>query len=323
MSRTHRRIAIAAAVVAALVAGILATRAASPPATPNPPGTFSFAVLGDAPYYWWEDLRFRIALRAIERHDLSAVIHVGDIFWKPCSDAMYRSFHDRFNGLGHPLIYTPGDNEWTDCWEPQSGGYSPLERLATLRRIFFADPSHSLGRKRIALQSQAGLIENARWQHEGVVFATVHLPGSRNGTKPFPGRTAADDAGAQRRLNGAIAWMRETFAEARARKAPAVVLAFHASLSLELPVGHDYRAPYEAFIVALEEEADRFGAPVLIVHGDDHEFLVDRPVAGLANLTRMEVPGSHDVGWVRVSVNPRAPSPFAFESHIVPRWKFW
>ena len=32
------------------------------PATPNPPGTFSFAVLGDAPYYVWEEIQFRLVM---------------------------------------------------------------------------------------------------------------------------------------------------------------------------------------------------------------------------------------------------------------------
>lgn len=308
------RLIITAMIVAGVIVALIVT-GGTPPPKPNAPGTFSFAVLGDAPYYFWEDLQFRLVLRAIDEHELTEVIHVGDMFWKPCSDAMYRAFRNRFNRVGHPLIYTPGDNEWADCWETRSGGYAPLERLAALRRVFFADPSRSLGAKPIALTSQGGeLIENARWQHDGLVFATVHLTGSFNATRRFPKRTAADDAEARRRLAGAVSWLRATFAEAHARNATAVVIAFHASL--------DERVPYAPFSAALEEEALRFRRPVLIVHGDDHQFIVDRPLRP-RNLTRMMVPGSHDVGWVRVSVRPGAASPFAFESHVVPRWKYW
>ena len=32
----------------------------------------------------------------------------------------------------HPLIYTPGDNEWVDCWQDRGGRFDPLERLALL-----------------------------------------------------------------------------------------------------------------------------------------------------------------------------------------------
>ena len=57
-------------------------------------------------------------------------------------------------------------------------------------------------------------------------------------------------------------------------------------------------------------------------HGDQHEYTVDRQL-GLANLTRLEVPGSPNVGWVRVTITPNAREPFAFEPHVIPRWKVW
>src|SRR3989344_254193 len=62
------------------------------------------------------------------------------IIWKqdsegfpPCADA---TFQDRF-GLAqkskHPFIFTPGDNDWTDCYRAKPRTYEPLERLAKLR----------------------------------------------------------------------------------------------------------------------------------------------------------------------------------------------
>ena len=33
------------------------------------------------------------------------------------------------SNLRGPVIYTPGDNEWTDCHRVNNGGYNPLERL--------------------------------------------------------------------------------------------------------------------------------------------------------------------------------------------------
>jgi len=311
------------AVVLTLAVAFL-TKSGPPEGTPNPPGSFSFAVLGDAPYYFHEDLRYRLVLRSLDAHELSSIIHIGDIFWRPCSDAMYVRNLDRFNDLRHPVIFTPGDNEWTDCWEPGSGGFAPLERLNRIRQIFFAVPTRSLGSRRIALISQGSeFVENVRWEQQRVIFATIHLVGSRNGTKPFPGRTAADDEEATRRTEAAVKWLRETFAAATATDARAVVLAFHASLAIKRPVGHHHRQPYEPFIAALEEEVERFRKPVLVVHGDDHQYVVDHPLKRLANFTRMQVPGSPDVGWVRVVVTPDAKSTFAFEEHVVRRWKYW
>jgi hypothetical protein len=72
---------------------------------------------------------------------------------------------------------------------------------------------------------------------------------------------------------------------------------------------------------------ERFRRPVLAMHGDNHDYIVDRPLSRrgqrLENFSRLQVPGSPDVGWVRVIVNPGAADPFSFEKHVVPRWKYW
>lgn len=113
---------VGAIVLLSLVTFVLLTRGPETP-TPNPPGTFSFAVLGDAPYDTLEEIQYRLVLESLNSHDLSWVIHVGDVFWRPCTDEHYLKALERFNSLRHPVIYTPGDNEWTDCWEDQSGGF--------------------------------------------------------------------------------------------------------------------------------------------------------------------------------------------------------
>ncbi len=317
-----------------LVVVFLITRGPEAP-TPNPPGAFSFAVLGDAPYYAWEELQYRLVLQTLDANDLSFVIDVGDIFWRPCTDERYRQTLGEFNGLRHPVIYTPGDNEWMDCWEPGSGGFLPQDRLNRIRQIFFQNPTRSLGGTTLSLISQAGrepfheFGENARWSHEGIVFATVHIVGSKNGMKSFPARTEADDTAARRRTEAAAAWVRETFAEARTLNASAVVLSFHGNAGLEESADDPDRQAFEPFITTVEEEAERFGRPVLLAHGDGHDYTVDQPLVRrttgqrLENLTRLQVPGSPEVGWVRVVVTPGAETSFTFEKHVVPRWKYW
>lgn len=308
----------AAAWTAVLLALALLTKSCPYHPAPVPAGAFAFAAMGDAPYYWWEDLRFRILRRELDAAGLRFTIHVGDIFWRPCSDAMYAKFRKRFDLLHAPVIYTPGDNEWTDCWERGSGSYAPLERLNRIRQIFFSDAP------RIPLARQQQFPENARWKQQDVVFTTVHITGSQNAMKPFPGRTPADDAAARERMTANIAWMREAFASAA--NARAIVIAFHGSPAFEEPPGHQYRQHFEPFLGALEDETARFGKPVLLIHGDDHEYRVDSPVISrhrLPNFTRLEVPGSPDVGWVRVTVTPDRASPFAFERRVVGGWKYW
>src|SRR6266516_2892034 len=159
--RTWIVIAAVAVVLGALA--IVIGRGGMPPAAPTPPGSFSFGVFGDAPYSADEELQYPILLKHIDAHDLRFVVHVGDIFWRPCSDEHYAEVLRHFNQLHEPVVYTPGDNEWTDCWERDSGGYAPLERLGRIRQIFFANPNRSLGAKPMPLLSQGGeFVENAR-----------------------------------------------------------------------------------------------------------------------------------------------------------------
>ena len=74
-----------ATVVASVFVLVSKTRGPPPP-SPSAGETFSFAALGDAPYYWFEDLQYDVVLQDIAAHDLGFVIHVGDILDSACTD---------------------------------------------------------------------------------------------------------------------------------------------------------------------------------------------------------------------------------------------
>jgi hypothetical protein len=172
-------------------------------------------------------------------------------------------------------------------------------------------------------------VENARWSHAGVTFATAHIVGWGNGREPFPGRTAKDDEAVERRGEAAAAWVRETFAAAHASNARAVVIAFHGAPEFTLPADNADRRRYEPFLEALEVEAERFAKPVFVIHGDQHDYTLDQPLRRrttgqqLSNVTRLMVPGSPAVGWVRVVVTPGDAPAFSPDARVVPRWKYW
>jgi hypothetical protein len=74
----------------------------------------------------------------------------------------------------------------------------------------------------------------------------------------------------------------------------------------------------------LEDETITFRRPVLFIHGDSHEFRIDKPLLGsrsgatLDNFTRMEVPGSADVYWVKVTVDPAKAHLWSYEHVDIP-----
>jgi hypothetical protein len=333
MVMNRRPFYLAAAIAIAVYAVVAVVNSGPPPPTPNPPGTIAFAAFGDAPYDPLEDRRYLLTLRDIDQHDLAFAIQVGDIFWRPCSEERYQRSLNWFNGLKHPVIYVPGDNEWTDCWTRQEGGFDPRDRLALLRRIMYPRPAMTLGRRTFPLETQsanpalAEFVEHARWSASNLVFATLHIVGSGNFTETFPARTAADDEEVQRRLEASLAWLHETFAAAKSAAAGGIVIAFHANPGFYWSPA-DQR-PFRPLLDALAEEAVAYGKPVLLIHGDTHEFTTDHPLRArgtnqpIANVTRLEVPGSPDVGWVRVVVTTGETPSFAFEQRVVPRWKFW
>ena len=168
--------------------------------------------MGDAPYNWFEERRFEHLIYALNADSLDWVIHVGDIYWKRCSDGNMRQQLGLLQRIRHPVVYTPGDNEWTDCWGRREGGFEPTDRLRSLREILYPRPGLSLGGEPMRVVYQASdtawaeFVEHQRWTRGGIVFATVHLVGSRNGMDDFPGRSEADDAEVRRRTKAAAAW---------------------------------------------------------------------------------------------------------------------
>jgi len=303
------------------------------PAPPAPGGSFRFAVFGDGPYGGTEYGRAQRVFDALRARPVEFVIHIGDIMWQRCTDAAYRERRDLIERIGHPVVYTPGDNEWIDCVDISWRAEDPLERLASLRSTFFAPPGRSLGATPIPLESQsadpghAEFVENARWSHGGVVFVAVHVVNGANGGRPFRGRTPRHDDEVARRTRAAVDWLRDSFAAAAAADAAAVVVAMHASL-VHGPDDPE-RVAYAPIHDALVELAIELGKPVLVVHGDEHQYIADRPFrdpvtgAPVANLQRLETFGSPDIGWVDVVVDTALAEPFRFEPNVTPRWMWW
>lgn len=96
------------------------------------PGRFDFALIGDQQYDAESDAKFPRLMADIDRADADFVVHLGDFkagVTMPCEDELYRSRRRLCDASRHPFVYTPGDNDWTDCHNAKAGGYVPEERL--------------------------------------------------------------------------------------------------------------------------------------------------------------------------------------------------
>lgn len=347
------------------IAGVLAAAALAGPAAAE---RFNFVALGDTAYTLPRDQPIYDAL--IQRINAAKPvfsIHVGDTWGAmACTDDSHRYALGQFAKFDHPVVYTPGDNEWVDCRKPEvleayhryvdgkatpadlglllplrsfdgvfsGAGYAdPLGSLASIRRLYFGKPE-SLGQRTIPLARQTDVdpaqptAENTRWSHGGVLFATLSVPGSGNGFA-LNDEIKLSEAVARNRAN--VAWIKAAFAEAGKMKAKAVVLSLQANMFQDAPgqegftkkaVRSGAEGPFYWIVFAIRDEAAKFGKPVLLINGDSHDLIIDRPFmvsqgeskqALYANITRLQVYGAPDLKAVQVSVDTETPWIFGFQ----------
>ena len=285
---------------------------------------FTFVALGDLPYGAPDKAYgpYRSLIDRINQDAPAFSVHVGDFKSGStlCSDEEFANQVDHFQRFKGAVVYTPGDNEWTDCHRSNNGKFDPLERLTALRQRFFT-PGRSLGNQPMPVQNQsmvapafAKYVENVRWMHQGVMFATLHIVGSNNNLES---RDIAANREFFERDAANVAWITSTFEQARLQQASAVVFSFQADVLENKTPWEDFPG-WSGFRTSIGQTllpmANSWGKPVLLVHGDSHQFRIDQPFQldkkPIKNVTRLIVPGASDVRAVKVTVKDAS---FSFE----------
>lgn len=248
---------------------------------------FKFAAFGDSPYILPAGgVMFQQMTKHVNASSAVFSVHVGDIKGGGICNRDYFNYTiDLFNQFKRPVIYTPGDNDWTDCHHLKNGARDPMVVLEILREMFFST-AESFGLNKFVLSRQSELAafskykENQAWQINDIHFATVHVVGSNNNLnsnipgsqKEFRDRNQAN-----------IAWIQKIFKAAKAKQAKAVVLFSHAAMHF----GDYYQRKgagvlevkgFDSYIAALESEVVNFNLPVLNIVGDSHSFKIDQPL---------------------------------------------
>ena len=332
------------------------------------------AVFGDWPYSAPLLAAAPLLLNSVNTDpDVKLVIHVGDIHSgsMPCTGAglnpipatavpgWNKGIFDIFQQFKYPVVYTPGDNEWTDCHKTKEGSSgAPLNELAAVRSLFFPKPGHTIGgvSKEVTSQGReeqeederryptdAQFVENVMWKQSDVVFVTLNVPGSNNDGLPWKGGTGSflNEGARQQEVierNAAnLRWLNKAFK--KAKKAAAMVIAIQANMwdPEATAIGGDGLGNYDAFVQALANHAVAFGRPVLLLNGDTHLYVMDRPLdptdrtgcsdltgttgctggailstihpaQAVTNLTRITVQGSTNTPneWLKLTIDPNS-----------------
>jgi hypothetical protein len=274
-----------------------------------------FFACGDLPYSDTEYQSLGRLLDSAAARDPAFILHVGDIKGggQPCTSARDRQIAELFARQPRPMLYTPGDNEWTDCHRAAAGGGDPLARLTRLRQAFFRDPGvlhHQVLKPRVP---NANFPENRWFERDKVVVVLAHVVGSNNGFG-LPGASAKAAFAARAAANRAL--LLQAAEAARAGQAQALVLAIHANPLFERaqPGGDGPTRGFAPLFNDLAAVAATYPGPILLIHGDTHRYRFDQPwnhdQAG-QRLWRLEVPGSPFVAGVWVAIKPEESPVFA------------
>ena len=278
---------------AVLALGLLASQPATAVDNTADSRAFTFGVIGDIPYGEAEIAKFPARIQDINADSaLKFVTHVGDIKngSSVCSDEYFENIRTQFDTFEHPLVFTPGDNEWVDCHRTNNGAYNPLERLDKLRDVFFDESGKTLGATMpVKTQSDLGLPENVRFTQNRVAFSVLNIQGSNNSLQPWTGlgeTTATPEQldEVEFRTDAALAQIRDTFADADRRNDRAVVLMtqadmFDPSLLAAATANPDTMSGFREVVQAIIDETNSFDAPVYLINGDSHVFAENQPLA--------------------------------------------
>lgn len=328
---------------------------------------FTFAAFGDQPYGALGRANFPNVLSAINGADPAFTVFDGDTKngSEPCyadphaqrlltpdsftpegavADGatkldVYKSALDNFGKLKNPLVYVPGDNEWTDCDRtklvPKEQSDS-FDRLEYLRGLSYPT-DQSLGQQTMPLVRQSqSYPENTRWQYGPVTFVTLNIPGSNNnwlaGTPDTQPEGPVKEAQAEYTARNAanLDWIHAAFAKARANGSKGVVLTIQADMwdPAAGAAGLDHYADTKK---ALFQETTSFDGQVLLINGDSHSFTVDKPLTDYAktnaggkaganvieSFTRLTTFGEFQDHWVSVDVDPKDPQLFDLHQHVI------
>ena len=271
------------------------------------------------------------------------VLHVGDIHSgkQYCTQAYDQNIFDMWTRFKDPVIYTPGDNEWSDCHKAGEGGGTynkitgqidyvldasgnpvdyakgdPIANLELIRSIFFRRPGHAIGggHKRVLSQaelpnwghpSDSKFVENTLWVQSHVLFVTINLPGGSNNDNDVwygaPTQGAAQVQEIADRTGADLRWLDIAFALAKTLRTKGVVIQTQADM-WDAEKGAAHQAGYEPFVQSIAAHTTDLGRAVLMFNGDSHVYKSDNPLSATDPLNYMH-PGYDVANFHRIVVH--------------------
>ncbi|KJZ03690.1 hypothetical protein [Pseudoalteromonas piscicida] len=273
----------------------------------------SFLVFGDMPYTEI-DRSMLMPNGALHekvndtQHDF--MVHVGDMKSgaEPCTDQLLKDNYALISSVSsQPFVFTPGDNDWTDCdRETLNPRFDELERLDFIRKHFAVQIPNLPKFKR-----QQTVPENQSWIVDDVQFLTLHVPGTNNGRRQIllSDKKVVHEESHRRDVEN-IKWLDSLLTPSH--KAAVIFL----QADLYQKEKHSGRCDknskakcdgYQLYRETLAEYAAQLSYPLLLIHGDTGEFCFSEQSK---NLWRLNGPGDFqylDIAKVKVKGGKKKP----------------
>ena len=305
----------------------------------------SFVAYGDLPDKIKDYPLFESLIKNINAAEPSLIIHTGDAHGEDlCGDKnkdLMRSYMNDFNA---PVLYTPGDNDWTDC--AKYSDFDPLERLNYLREAHYSS-SITLGAQPLPVsnQNESGYPENMRLTKDNIGFITLHVVGSNNNM------TTSDSEKMReyyKRNKANLIWLEESFKILN--NTDAIVVTLHASMferrmsigkiiddiksgkisllsfktykiistgvikklrSIFKVLDYKFALPFREIGESIQNKSSIFKKPVLLLHGDTHVHRTYQPLKkNYPYLHAIETYGSPDMKAIEITIQPKSKHPF-------------
>lgn len=261
-----------------------------PPPTVPPPtvrghDTFSFYVMGDVPYSDAEEKILKQQLEDIDRiapmDDAQFIVHVGDVFKRgryECIPKTYQNVADKFIELSPiPTIVLPGDNDIYDCDD-----WREAEELWESTFLNFEQNwSHRSNFPATVLRQDRSQ-ENFSFTYADVLFVGMNIIASSEGET----REKQDD-----RFDACMDWMEDT-----------ITAHVSSTSDLRAVVFFGHADKFNDIFERAEELLAHTKVPALYIHGNGHEWEMEKPITGWDEYLRIQVDQGGEAPPLKVTI---------------------
>ncbi|HZW12442.1 MAG TPA: hypothetical protein VFF81_04540 [Noviherbaspirillum sp.] len=267
----------------------------------------SFAVISHPVKATADESTLQDAIEHTDEENLAFVVVNGmKAANEPCTDKIYLQRKALLEAAKNGLIVSLAASDWAVC-KNENGRSAAIAKLNRVRELFFGD-EFSIGATKIPVIRQSMTVkhrsfaENARWEIDDTLFATINIPANNNHYVSDAGRNSEFED----RVVANNDWLYRIFTSATRKKMKAIVL-----FSDGNPLGafRPRTAKRDGYLEVRKQittVAAKFPGKVLLVHGDSARASASPAIRWQGNIGEISV-GS---GWLKISVNHKGAPAF-------------